>query len=87
MEDQRRFFFVDDRTFDLPLQKSITCLSVSAWIDATCRLAAAVAWPRADPSILFAELSHMLMNGFFVVQGLRIVSLSRPPLAATDAAS
>jgi hypothetical protein len=37
------------------------------------RFAAAVAWPRALPIAEFAPLSHMLINGFFLVQGFFIL--------------
>jgi len=37
------------------------------------RFAAAVAWPRALPIAELAPLSHMLMNGFFFVQGFFIL--------------
>jgi hypothetical protein len=36
----------------------------------TCFLTAAMAGPRSEPAMRFAELSHMLMNGFFFSQGL-----------------
>jgi hypothetical protein len=77
--DQRRFFVLGGGGVDLPLQKSIICLVASAWIDAACRFAAAAAWPRAEPITLLAELSQTLMNGFFVVHGLRMSSSIRPP--------
>lgn len=37
------------------------------------RFTAAVALPRALPIAEFAPLSHMLMNGFFLVQGFFIL--------------
>lgn len=55
-----------------PLQKSTICRVASAWVADTWRFAAAVACPRATPTALFAELSHMLIRGFFFVQGLPI---------------
>jgi hypothetical protein len=45
---------------------SVACASV--WL--IWRFAAAATWERADPAILFAALSHMLMKGFFFNQGL-----------------
>ena len=53
----------------LPLQNRIICLWLSAIIEAVCRCASAVAALRAAPSMVFAPLSHMLMNGFFFNQG------------------
>jgi hypothetical protein len=56
----------------LPLQKSRICLAAAACVAVTWRLAAALAWPRADPATRFAALSHILIAGFFVVHGLRM---------------
>ena len=42
---------------------------------AAMRLACATACPRTDPATEFAELSHMLMNGFFFNQGFDIMML------------
>ena len=53
-----------------PAQKSTIWRVVSAWVAATCRLAAATACPRAPATVLLAALSHMLIKGFFFVQGL-----------------
>ena len=54
-------------------QKSVTCCAAAAVTAAAAllvsRFTAAVACPRALPINLLAPLSHMLMNGFFVVQG------------------
>jgi hypothetical protein len=58
-------------------QKSSTCFEAKVVaVDAAfllSRFAAAVAWPRALPIAEFAPLSHMLMNGFFLVQGFFIL--------------
>ena len=70
-----RAFFLDAGVVALPLQKSMICLAADACVAATWRLAAAVAWPRAEPATRFAALSQMLMAGFFVVHGLRIPDL------------
>jgi len=57
-------------------QKAITCFAPAVVaVDGallTSRFAAAVAWPRALPIAELAPLSHMLMNGFFLVQGFFI---------------
>ena len=74
MLSQRRVFFLAG-VVALPLQKSMICLAANAWVAATWRLAAAVAWPRAEPAARFAALSQMLMAGFFVVHGLRMPDL------------
>jgi hypothetical protein len=42
---------------------------------ATWRLASAVARPRAEPSMAFAPLSHMLRKGFFFVHGFFMICL------------
>jgi len=39
----RRAFFFEAGKVALPLQKSMICRGISAWVEATCRLAAAVA--------------------------------------------
>lgn len=51
----------------LPIPRVVAAL-VSRW-------AAAVAWPRARPITAFAPDSHMLMNGFFLVQGFFMQSM------------
>jgi len=57
-------------------QKFVTCFTPS--VVAVCaalfasRLTAAVVWPRAWPITVLAALSHMLMNGFFLVHGFFI---------------
>ena len=59
------------------VQKSSICFvpTVAAVDEAflISRFAAAVPWPRALPIAEFAPLSHMLMNGFFLVQGFFIL--------------
>ena len=55
-----------------PQKSSICCVAVAiASFDprAASRLIAVAAWPRAAPAALWAPLSHMLMNGFFLSQG------------------
>ena len=39
-----------------------------------CRFACAVAWPRSEPAMRVAVLSHTLMNGFFFSQRLDMFS-------------
>lgn len=58
-------------------------LSLVAWVHATliCRFACAAAWPRTEPAIRLAVLSHMLMNGFFFSQGLGMSRFRSPPTA------
>lgn len=38
----------------------------------TNRVPCALIWFRAEPATEFAPLSHMLINGFFFIQGLVI---------------
>lgn len=53
--------------------QSLVFLSIAALAAAlNCRLASAAAWPLTEPATRFAALSHMLMNGFFFIQGLLI---------------
>src|SRR5688572_18026341 len=55
-----------------PAQKSSTCRVPSRVAVFACRLVSAAARPRADPAALWTPLSHMLIHGFFLVQGLLI---------------
>ena len=66
---QRRFFFFGVGAVKAPVQKRTTSFALWVIIVEACRLLAATARPRAEPAIEFAPLSHMLMNGFFLVQG------------------
>jgi hypothetical protein len=68
----RRRFLAAAGLAGLPDQKSTICRIASAWVTATCFLAALVTCPRALPAALFAADSHMLMKGFFLTQGLLI---------------
>lgn len=52
-----------------PAHRSIICLVPSVTIALAWRFDSAVARPRAEPMAAFAPLSHVLMNGFFLVQG------------------
>ena len=61
-----------------PSQNSRICRVASAWVAATCLFAALVAWPRAPLAALFAAVSHMLINGFFLPQGFAISIRSDP---------
>jgi hypothetical protein len=69
---RQRFFFLRGAEAALPVQKSRTWRVASAWIRAPSRLAAALAWPRAAPPTLLAELSQALMKGFLVKKGFRM---------------
>jgi len=71
-----RFGVVDTRVRLRP-GVALARAAAVATVDA-CRFVAAIAWPRAAPSIAFSPLSHMLRNGFFFIQGLAI---SRFPIA------
>ena len=52
-------------------------IAVAAW-----RFACPTAWPRSEPAAALAPLSHMLMNGFFLIQGFFIRYLAILTLAA-----
>jgi hypothetical protein len=55
-----------------PVQKRVACFLIVT----RCLAAAAATGPRARPSAEFAALSHMLMNGFFLVQRFFIETTS-----------
>ena len=75
---RERFFLLGPGAAAFPLQKSATCFAASAWTNAACRFAAAVACPRAVPMTRFAELSHKLTKGFLAAKELRICFSNRP---------
>ena len=47
------------------VQNRVACLATAG----PCLVAAPAAWPRARFTTLVAPLNHMLMKGFFFVQG------------------
>lgn len=73
---QRRAFLRDAGWAGFGFQKSTTCCTAAACTVAICFLAEAVAGPRALPTVRLAALSQILMNGFFLSQGLLTVFLT-----------
>ena len=61
----------------VPHESAVACTALAAAV--CCRLASAVHIPRAMPAALFAALSHMLMNGFFIKSSCQTGPTARPP--------
>lgn len=68
----RRLFLGEDGGVRKPLQNLAICLVLLAAMAPAWRRAWALARPRTEPATAFAPLSHMLMSGFFLVQGFFI---------------
>ena len=72
-----RFFRLREPLTAPPVQKSTICFVAVRVMALSCRFTSALACPRTEPKRALAPLSHMLKNGFFLIQGFRMRRDSR----------